>query len=188
MVDLSTIRKQSQKLVGKYRLSTSWLVVIGMSVLLGTAIGLFLSSSLPIRWSLNRRARNWEPTAADLARPEDGLLAPNMNVVGEWFTGIGSTSLTIKPGGGSYEVKCDTGGCLWRCDFQREGIFAKSELRFDLPIIQYNPVAFDRVFAVRFRDKDYLLPPANVKRFMEYTSSIQEDDIDSLRWLAFVRR
>ena len=115
-----------------------------------------------------KKLRLWNPTKKNDATPKAELLVAKLSLKGTWTVGYGmeSTSLAISPSrSGSYSVEFRTSGCLdgWR--LHRTATFKDGTLLLNRPVEEYSPITYRRLFALRIKGKNYLVPDCSVDDF-----------------------
>lgn len=150
----------------------TWVELIVAIAIVGVLAVLLLGpdSSTVARRKIERRARDWTPSAADRLRPDPSLIAPDIEIAGEWESRrhLNSCSLSIRQtASNAYAVDFATGGCMGGCAFQRSGCYRNGVLTLDGPVAEYMPAAYDTLYAIRVNGEELLLPAAYVERFGE---------------------
>lgn len=121
----------------------------------------------------------WESQPENEFAPEVAELNPQLDIAGEWLYGDALIDEVWIPGdvlcqatfrmsratGNSYRVEFYTSGCLSRWRLQRTATFADGVLQLNRPVIMYCSPTFDKLYAVRSDNSDYLIPATN-KRFV----------------------
>jgi hypothetical protein len=140
-------------------------LIIGVFILL-----LAPDSSTVARREIERRARDWTPSADDRIRPDPSFIAPAMGIAGQWESRrhLNSCVLSIEQTSpGVYAVDFGTGGCMGGCKFERNARYRNGVLTLDKAVAEYAPAVYDMLYAIRLNGEELLLPAAYVKRFQE---------------------
>lgn len=148
------------------------LVELVVVILIVAALLLLLApdSATVARWNIERRAREWTPSAADRRRPDPLLVAPDIDIAGEWESRrhLNGCGLSIRrTSSDEYATDFTTGGCMGGCAFQRSGRYRNGELTLDGPLAEYAPAVYDTLYAICVNGEAFLLPAAYVDRFRQ---------------------
>ena len=154
------------------------LTLVDVLVLIATVamlLALLLpDSSTAARGQIEERILGWQPSDEDKTEPSSEFVFSDMDIVGNWSVRrhFNSRSLRIKKlPSGKYEVMFSTGGCLGHFETERNGEFQSGTLSLHKPVAEYMPAVYQKLYAVRVGDADYLLPAAFVSRFQAAFSS-----------------
>ena len=150
-------------------------MVAVLAILAGLIV--FPDSATSTRRSLERRARNWNPSGVPTIT-DRSLIATDIALNGGWTTRrrLSHTAFTfVKRTDGKYDVRFSTGGCLGGCNLSRVGTLSDGVLVLDGAVAKYVPRTYDTMYAVRIDDADYLLPAASVRDFENAIASGSDD-------------
>lgn len=102
--------------------------------------------------------------------PARGRLVDGVALQGTWQSpgGYDSTSLTFQSSGqGSYSVQFSTAGCLGAWELSREATYEGSVVQLNLPVLEYLPGEYTRLYTISYRGEIHLIATARVEMFNE---------------------
>ena len=108
----------------------------------------------------DKRLAPWKPSAAQQKRPTPAWVDPQVDVTGQWV--CRGTTLRIQKQDGVYKVDFETRGCTANWRLKRTATYSKGVLLLDLPVDPYADDIFNKLYAGRGSDTDFLLPSCTV--------------------------
>jgi hypothetical protein len=105
--------------------------------------------------------QNWKADPQNEYVPDKSLISSQIDISGHWAIqrGLDASELKIVPQGkDSFAVEFYTSGCLDRWLLHRTATFKNGLLELDRPVDPYGGKPYDKLYAIRLRGRDYLLP------------------------------
>lgn len=102
--------------------------------------------------------------------PSRGELVKEIELEGKWQSpgGFDSTSITFtRKRNGGYSVEFSTAGCVGAWELSREATYEGSVVKLNLPVQEYAPAEYTRLYTIAYRGEIHLLATARVKMFDE---------------------
>jgi hypothetical protein len=141
----------------------------------GILVSLFIpSTATTIRWSMERRAREWQPTVAPVLA-DQSLLARDVDISGAWSSPHrlkrSTLAFSARPDG-RYDAQFSSSGCLGGCQLSRTAALSSGTIALDGAVVEYSSgPTYDTLYALRIDDTDYLLPAPSVADFQREFSA-----------------
>lgn len=102
--------------------------------------------------------------------PARGELVKGIELEGKWQSprGFDSTSIAFtRKREGGYSVEFKTAGCVGAWELSREATYEGSVIKLNLPVQEYAPAEYTRLYTIAYRGEVHLLATARVKMFNE---------------------
>lgn len=147
-------------------LSPSEILVLTIVALLLVALLLPSATGPPPLTDDDLNWGEWDPTSEQQMSPPADVLAADLSIAGEWKYAWRHTALDIKPDGpGSWRVTfrsgtgCSFGKSILLC---RTAKYEDAVLVLDRPVQELSGKTYQRIYAVRSGDREYLVPSMRV--------------------------
>jgi hypothetical protein len=114
-----------------------------------------------------------------------------MDLAGTWSLRrhYDGSSLNIQTNpSGNYGVEFSTGSCQGGCKLERHGEFRDGVLTLDQPVAEYSHAVYQKLYAIRIADTDYIVPSPFVPAVAAALSSDGGAIVDEARFNRSVYR
>jgi hypothetical protein len=119
----------------------------------------------------------------DLAQP---LRARPADIEGRWKASAASAPSAVirRMDDNLYGLEIQTGGCLGHWKLQRKVRYESGILTLDFPAMEYPTKRFQRLFIIEISGEQFLLPSADVDRYLALLAGKGTDRVRTLTWYA----
>lgn len=123
---------------------------------------------------------DWKPGLDHDRQPNASCLATDTTLVGKW-TGPSVFVTITRAGPNQYSVDFKTGAECRGCRLKRSAEYRDGVITLDRPVKGIMGPIYQRMYSIRFEEREYLLPAPNVSEF-EVRASTRLEMIALRRW------
>jgi hypothetical protein len=137
---------------------------------------------------------SWDSSAEKTIRPPPDILAPDVNLIGEWQCGSRRRiALNIEPDrSGEWRITFHSGtGCgLGRSiSLKRVATYGAGIVTLDRPVQEVLGETFQRLYTVRVHGREYIIPSVRLDKLTKILGDGDpKDQTDALQWEMLVRQ
>jgi hypothetical protein len=120
-----------------------------------------------------RELDHWKPTRQNDQVPIASLGSPVTDISGKWELRrhLEYSAFTVmRSGPDSYDVVFHTSGCLMGWNLPRTGRYTGGVLQLNRPVMEYSRAAYQKLYAVRVGDTEYLVPDLYTRKLLTAAS------------------